>query len=136
MISSKATIGKNVEIGNYVVIEDGVVIGDHTVIKNFVELRKNTIVGSGCYIDSRVSTSGDCRIGNNVTLRYGAIVARGCDVGDDSYVCPHVMTNNLDTGQESIGGAKLDADVLLALIVSFNMELRSETTLSLAACLS
>ena len=107
MISSKATIGKNVEIGNYVVIEDGVVIGDNTVIKNFVELRKNTIVGSGCYMDSRVSTSGDCTIGDNVTLRYGAIVARGCDIGDDTYVCPHVMTNNLDTGQESIGGAKI-----------------------------
>ena len=56
MISSQSIIGKNVEIGEFVVIEDGVEIGDNTVIKNFVELRENTIVGKDCYIDSRVSS--------------------------------------------------------------------------------
>lgn len=107
MISSKSKIGKNVEIGNYVVIEDGVEIGDGTVIKSFVELRQNTIIGKNCYIDSRVSTSGDCRVGNNVTLRYDTIIARGCDIGDDTYICPRVMTNNLDSGKHQVGGAKI-----------------------------
>ena len=105
MISSKSRIGKNVEIGDYVVIEDGVEVGDNTVIKNFVELRKNTKIGKDCYIDSRVSTSGDCEIGNYVTLRYDTIIARGCKIGDNTYVCPRVMTNNLDTGKIQIGGA-------------------------------
>lgn len=107
MISNTAIIGSNVEIGNYVVIEDGVEIGDNTVIKNYVELRKNTKIGKNCYIDSRVSTSGNCTIGNDVTLRYATIIARGCEIGDGSYLCPRVMTNNLDIGKTQIGGAKV-----------------------------
>lgn len=107
MISKKAKIGNNVEIGQYVIIEDGVIIGDDTIIKNFVELRKGTIIGNGCYIDSRVSTSGDCVIGDNVTLRYDTIIARGCVIGDKTYVCPRVMTNNLNDEKTSIGGAKI-----------------------------
>jgi len=113
MISSKATIGKNVEIGSYVVIEDGVEIGDNTVIRNFVELRKNTKIGKNCYIDSRVSTSGNCEVGDNVTLRYDVILARGCKVGNNTYVCPRVMTNNLDTGKTQIGGAHIGNDCFI-----------------------
>lgn len=113
MISKKAKIGQNVEIGNYVVIEEGVVIGNGTVIKNYVELRKNTIIGENCYIDSRVSTSGNCKIGNNVTLRYDTIIARGCEIGDNTYVCPRVMTNNLDNEGEQIGGAKVEKDCFI-----------------------
>ncbi|MCB9689342.1 MAG: hypothetical protein H6738_03180 [Alphaproteobacteria bacterium] len=94
-------------------IEEGVVIGDGTVIKNFVELRKNTIVGRNCFIDSRVSTSGDCQIGDNVTLRYDTIIARGCKIGDNTYVCPRVMTNNLDTGKTSIGGATVGTNCFI-----------------------
>ena len=77
------------------------------MIKNYVELRKNTIIGSDCYIDSRVSTSGNCKIGNNVTLRYDTIIARGVEIGDGTYICPRVMTNNLDSGKTQIGGAKI-----------------------------
>ena len=113
MISSQSIIGKNVEIGEFVVIEDGVEIGDNTVIKNFVELRENTIVGKDCYIDSRVSTSGNCEIGNNVTLRYDSIIARGCKIGDNTYVCPRVMTNNLDTEKIQIGGAIIGENCFL-----------------------
>lgn len=107
MISKNAKIGQNVEIGQYVIIEDGVEVGDGTVIKNFVELRKNTIVGKNCYIDSRVSTSGDCKIGNNVTIRYDSIIARGCLIEDGTYICPRVMTNNLDSAMGAIGGAHI-----------------------------
>lgn len=106
-ISPTAKIGKNVTMGRFIIIEDDVVIGDNTIIKNYVELRKGTIIGRDCYIDSRVSSSGDCVVGDRVTLRYDSIIARGCEVGDDTYVCPRVMTNNLDTGGESIGGAHI-----------------------------
>ncbi len=107
MISEKAIIGKNVIIGEYVIIEEGVVVGEGTTIKNFVELRKNTVIGKDCYIDSRVSTSGDCIIGNNVTIRYDSIIARGCKIDDNTYICPRVMTNNLNTGKIQIGGAHI-----------------------------
>ena len=107
MISEKAKIGKNVSIGAYCIIEDDVVIGENTVIKNYVELRKGTIIGNNCIIDSRVSSSGQNEIGNHVTIRYDSILARGLKIGDGTYVCPRVMTNNLDTGKHQIGGAKI-----------------------------
>ena len=88
-------------------IEKNVVIGNNTIIKNFVELREDTIIGENCVIDSRVSSSGKCKIGNNVTLRYDSIIARGVEIGDNTYVCPRVMTNNLNTKHSQIGGAKI-----------------------------
>jgi UDP-N-acetylglucosamine acyltransferase len=60
-----------------------------------------------------VSTSGYCKIGNNVTLRYDSIIARGCIIGDNSYISPRVMTNNLDTGKVQIGGASIGKNCFL-----------------------
>ncbi len=42
-------------------------------------------------------------------LRYDSIIARGCDIGDDAYVCPQVMTNNLNHLREEVGGAHVGA---------------------------
>jgi UDP-N-acetylglucosamine acyltransferase len=106
-------LGKNVEIGSYCVIDDDVIIGDNTVIKSYVELRKGTVIGKDCYIDSRVSSSGNCKIGDNVTLRYDTIIARGVEIGDRTYVCPRVMTNNLNENQNGIGGAKIGKDCFI-----------------------
>ncbi len=107
VIGSNVKLGVNVTIGNFCVLHDGVIIGDNTVIKDYVELRSGTHIGSECIIDSRVSSSGNCKIGNGVTLRYDTIIARGCEIGDNTYVCPRVMTNNLDSGGQQIGGAKV-----------------------------
>ena len=107
VIGAEVTVGDNVTIENHCVLTGKVTIGNNTVVKNHVELRENTIIGNDCQIDSKVSSSGNCKIGNNVTLRYDTIVARGVEIGDNTYVCPRVMTNNLDTGKNAIGGAKI-----------------------------
>jgi UDP-2-acetamido-3-amino-2,3-dideoxy-glucuronate N-acetyltransferase len=130
-ISEEAIIGANVKIGHFCVIEDGVIIGDNVIIehhcvlkkgvvigegttlKNYVELREDTIIGKNCLIDSRVSSSGNNRVGNNVTLRYDTILARQVEIGDNTYVCPRVMTNNLDSSKSQIGGAKIGANCFI-----------------------
>lgn len=112
-ISEKAIIGKNVTIGKFCIIEDDVVIGDNTVIKNYVELRKGTVIGENCYIDSRVTSSGNCVIKNNVTIRYDSILARGLLVEDNVYISPKLMTNNLNTAKEQIGGAHIGKNVFI-----------------------
>ncbi len=112
-ISDKAKIGKNVKIGSFCIIEDDVEIGDDTVLKNYVELRSGTRIGKGCYIDSRVSSSGQNYVGDNVTLRYDTILARGVSVGDNTYICPRVMTNNLNKEQDGIGGAHIGRDCFI-----------------------
>jgi len=120
------TIGAGARFGNMCVIEDNTVIGDgvqmdhfciigeecsigpRTKVRSHVELRKRTVVGEDCYIDSGVKSSGLNRIGNKVTLRYDAIIARGCDIGNNVYICPQVMTNNLDHKGNEVGGAKIE----------------------------
>lgn len=103
----KHGLGLTMGLGN--IIEENVQVGDNVTIKNFVELRKGTVFGDNCYIDSRVSTSGGdlCRIGNNVTLRYGSIIARGVEIADDVFISPQLMTENIDQFGKSIGGAKI-----------------------------
>lgn len=113
MISDKATIGKNVQIGPFCVIEDDVVIGDNTIIKSYVELRKGTVIGKHCLIDSRVSSSGNNIVGDHVIIRYDSILARGLKVGDYTYMSPRVMTNNLNTKKEQIGGAEIGKNVFI-----------------------
>lgn len=112
-ISEKANIGKNVTIGKFCIIEDNVTIGDNTIIKNYVELRSGTVIGTNCYIDSRVSSSGDCVVKNNVTIRYDSILARGLVIEDNVYISPKLMTNNLNTEKQQIGGAHICKNVFI-----------------------
>ena len=107
IIEEGVEIGKGSEIGSFCVLRSGVKIGKNTVVKDYVELRSGTIIGDGCYIDSRVSSSGNCRIENKVTVRYDSIIARGVKIGEGTYVCPRVMTNNLNTEKSQIGGANI-----------------------------
>jgi len=95
------------EKGEYCLIEEGVIIGKNTVLKNFVELRTGTVIGDDCYIDSRVSTSGDCFIGNRVIIRYSGIIARGTFIYDDVFIAPQLMTENVSHKGEEIGGAQI-----------------------------
>ena len=85
-------------------------IGEGTVIKSNVEIRKGTKIGRNCYIDSGVKFSGECSIGDDVTLRYNTIIARGCIIGNGVYFAPNCMTNNLDSGKNKIGGATVGND--------------------------
>lgn len=90
-------------------IEDGVIIGPNTVLKNYVELRTGTVIGDDCYIDSRVSTSGDCFIGDRVSIRYSGIIARGTIIDDDVFIAPQLMTENISHRGEEVGGPLIGA---------------------------
>jgi acetyltransferase-like isoleucine patch superfamily enzyme len=89
----KFKTGKNFECGPYVVIDEGCEFGDNVTIGPFCHFKANTIVGSNVKIDSYVKSSGQNKIGNNVTLRYNATIAREVVVEDGCYISPNVMTN-------------------------------------------
>jgi len=110
--------GENLQIGEYCIIEDSVIVGDNCVIKNYVELRNGTIIGDDCYIDSGVKSSGQCKIGNRVTLRYDSIIARGTIIEDDAFISPQLMTENLDLQGTPIGGAHIGKGCLIGTNVT------------------
>lgn len=124
VISSGAKIAEGVEVGNFCVIEDDVVIGPETVIKNYVEIRRGTHIGKGCYLDSGVKISGDTIVGDGVILRYDVIIAKGCHIGDKTYVSPQVMFQNLNHERHAIGGAKVGKNCFIGTNATLNAGIR------------
>lgn len=87
--------GKGLKIGKYNHIHEGVEVGDHVTIRSYVELRSGTIIGDYSYIDSGVKSSGQCKIGNKVRIRYDSIIARNVIIEDDVFIAPQVMFINI-----------------------------------------
>ena len=97
-------IGKNVKVGHFCVIEEDVFIGDNVTIENYVLLKKGTVIGDNCFIDSYARSSGNNIIGNDVTIRYGATIAKKVTLQDGVFISPNVMTvYSQPDGSESEG---------------------------------
>jgi len=84
--------GDDCQIGDFCIIEEDCIIGNNVKIENYVLLKKGTVIGDNCYIDSYSRSSGDNEIGNNVTVRFGATIARKVFVRNDVFISPNVMT--------------------------------------------
>lgn len=117
-------IHDTVEWGHYCLFDmkDGeyLISIDHgTVIKNYVEIRSGVEIGSECYIDSKVTFTGDAKIGNNVTIRNNGVIARGVEIGDNTFIAPQVMFQNLDTNEDVVGGAKIGKNCFIGTNVTF-----------------
>ena len=80
IIHDSAYIGKNVNIGPYVVIDQGVTIGDGTVIHAHVSIGAMTKIGSACTIFSQVAIRENCLIGDRVIIQPGAVIG-SCGYG-------------------------------------------------------
>jgi len=83
VIHQTAKIGKDVEIGPYVVIDKEAEIGDGTVLYSHVSIGPKTIVGNDCVFYQSAVVRENCTIGNNVILQPHAIIG-SCGYGYDS----------------------------------------------------
>jgi len=92
IIHNSFVTGANCQIGDFCVIEEDCIVGDNVKIENYVLMKKGTIIGNDCYVDSYFRSSGDNKIGNGVTLRFGSTIARKVHVGDNVFIAPNVMT--------------------------------------------
>ncbi|MCV2508687.1 MAG: UDP-3-O-(3-hydroxymyristoyl)glucosamine N-acyltransferase [Candidatus Lightella neohaematopini] len=59
-------LGKNINIGNHVVIEDNVKLGN------------NVVIGSNCFIGKNVIIKDNTKLSNNVTIHYDTIIGNSC----------------------------------------------------------
>ena len=117
-----AQIGENVEIGFYTVIYENVQIGSDTVIGNNVVIYPDTKIGDRVRIDdgavigkapmrsvrTALKQSDDLapsKIGDDCIIGTGAIVYRGCVVGDKVMVADlATLRENTEIGEETIIG--------------------------------
>lgn len=79
VVSPLATLGEGVSVGAYSVIEDGAVIGDHTVIFPQVYVGKRVQIGQNCILYPQVVVREDCVLKNRVILQPGA------KIGNDGF---------------------------------------------------
>ncbi|MDP2912573.1 MAG: UDP-3-O-(3-hydroxymyristoyl)glucosamine N-acyltransferase [Candidatus Omnitrophota bacterium] len=86
VISGKAKLGIGVALGAYTVIEDGVSIGDNTIIYPFCYIGKATKIGNDCIIYPNVVIREDILIGDRVIVHSGTVIGSdgfGYDVQKD-----------------------------------------------------
>ncbi|MDD5583733.1 MAG: UDP-3-O-(3-hydroxymyristoyl)glucosamine N-acyltransferase [Candidatus Omnitrophica bacterium] len=74
LVSSKAKLGKNVAVGPFAIIENGVSIGDGTVIYGGCYIGRNATLGKKCLIYPHVSIREKIEIGDRVIIHSGAVI--------------------------------------------------------------
>jgi UDP-3-O-[3-hydroxymyristoyl] glucosamine N-acyltransferase len=152
-ISEKASVhpsvllGKNVHIGDFCIIEEGVSIGDNTYLKGQNFIGKNTIIGDDCIFHIGVKIYADCIIQARCIFHAGVVI--GADgfgfapQADGSYKKIHhvgnvIIENDVEIGanttvdRASIGstiirqGVKLDNLIQIA----HNVEIGENTVIA------
>jgi UDP-3-O-[3-hydroxymyristoyl] glucosamine N-acyltransferase len=74
VIAPDARIGRNACIEPYVVIEEGVEIGDDCVLKSFVMIYRGARIGHRFFAHSHAVVREHVTIGNDVILQNGAVI--------------------------------------------------------------
>jgi len=67
-------VGTDAHLGAYVVIEDGVSIGEHAVLLPHVVIYRNARIGNDFFAHAHSIVREDCVLGDNVVLQNGAVV--------------------------------------------------------------
>ncbi|MBM3250248.1 MAG: UDP-3-O-(3-hydroxymyristoyl)glucosamine N-acyltransferase [Candidatus Omnitrophica bacterium] len=74
IVGKDVTLGKNVSLGPYVVVEDGVKIGDNTTIYPGSFIGHHTAIGKDCLIYANVSIRERITIGERVIIHSGTVI--------------------------------------------------------------
>jgi len=86
--------GVSVLMGQYIIIEDDVVIGEGVKLGHNITLKSGTRIGNNVTMGDYVKTTGLCYIGNNVNIRTGATISKGVIMEDWVFIGPGIMTNH------------------------------------------
>jgi UDP-N-acetylglucosamine acyltransferase len=104
IVSEKATIGENVKVGPFSIIQDDVIIGDNTEIRSNVVLANGTRIGKDCVIcnGAVIATEPqDLKFKGEATYAF---------VGDRTVVREFATINR---GTDSTGVTKVGSDCLI-----------------------
>ncbi len=74
LIAPKATLGKDVAVGPFTIVEDNVKIGSHTVISGGCFIGYNTVIGDHCLIYPNTTIRERITIGHRVIIHSGTVI--------------------------------------------------------------
>ena len=78
-------------------VDDGVSIGDGTMIWHFCHLLKGVRVGERCRIGQNVVIGPDVSVGNNVKIQNNVSIYNGVTLEDDVFCGPSMVFTNIMT---------------------------------------
>lgn len=108
VIEGRVKIGKNCNIGHHVVLgappqdvayrgeDTEVVIGDHTILREFVTVHRatgegnSTRIGNNCFIMAYCHIAHNCELGDEVTMANGAALAGYVKIGSQAVLSGYV----------------------------------------------
>ena len=125
--------GKNIEIGNNVVIEDDAVLGSNISLKDNVVIRKGAIIGDNVIIGYRDIKPGQdtpaapvvTEVGENVRIRSGTVIYWGTRIGTNSMVGHNsVIRENTIIGHDTYVGSLtvMEGDTKIGNYVGVNAQ--------------
>lgn len=125
-ISPDFKCGKNLTIGDYVIVEPDVIVGENVKIGHRVTLKSGTVIGNDSIIDDHCITTGACYIGNHVNIRTGAIISKATIIEDYGFIGPGVITNHT---KNVIHGRSNVPDIQLITYVGFGSIIGSQASI-------
>lgn len=93
-IHPDTVFGKDVRIGEGVIIEEGCEIGDNSLIGHYCVLRPRTKIGHDTVIGHLTNFEGDTIIGNNVLIHAQCHITQGVIIEDQVFMGPTVTLIN------------------------------------------
>lgn len=81
-VSPKASIGNNVKIGHFVVIEDDATIGDDVVLEEFALIQSGASVGKGTKVGTYTKIGKNATVGENCSFTSYCEIRDKCVLGD------------------------------------------------------
>ena len=74
VVAKSAKIAKSAQVGAFVVIEDGVVVGENSAIEPFCFLGKKSRIGMGCRLHPHVTLYAGSVLGDRVEIHSGTVI--------------------------------------------------------------
>lgn len=108
-------------------IEPGATIGPQTQIGAFVRVRPGAIIGCDCQIHDRVGIENKVIIGNRVTIKSGVHLWDGLTLEDDSFIGPNVaFSDEPDKTTLIRHGASIGANTTILAGITIGQHARIE----------
>jgi len=97
-------IGVGVQIAPGAVIQNGVIIKDHTIINTSASVDHDCIIGEYCHIAPNTTLCGAVEIGDGTLIGAGSVILPGIKIGKNCIIgAGSVVTKNIPDNSKAFG---------------------------------
>ncbi len=87
-------IGGDCILGNFTILEDGVVLGDGSKVWHYSHIRNNVEIGKDCILGNYVYIDSGVKIGDGTKIQNYVPVYQGVEVSEGVFLGPNSLTTN------------------------------------------